>query len=98
MTINAVAVEVASKAADIVDAAAQHRADIIGLSALMTTTMVKMEDTVRLARERGLRAAVLVGGAVVTQSFADRIGADGYAADAVEAVRLAERVLAARAD
>jgi 5-methyltetrahydrofolate--homocysteine methyltransferase len=81
------------RAEDIVDAAESRQAAIIGLSALMTTTMVRMEDTVRLARKRGLKARVLVGGAVVTPAFAERIGADGQAADAVEAVRVARRVL-----
>ena len=82
------------KARDIVDAAEQHQAKIIGLSALMTTTMVHMEDTVKLVRERGLDIKVLVGGAVVTAAFAASIGADGYAADAVEAVRIAQQCLA----
>lgn len=82
------------KAADIVDCAVRHHARIIGLSALMTTTMVRMEDTVRLVRERGLSMKIMVGGAVVTQAFADAIGADGYAADAVGAVRLAQALLA----
>lgn len=77
------------KAADIVDAAEQHHAAIIGLSALMTTTMARMEDTVRLVHERGLDIRVMVGGAVVTDAFARKIGADAYAEDAVEAVRKA---------
>ncbi|KHK04095.1 homocysteine S-methyltransferase family protein [Desulfovibrio sp. TomC] len=74
----------------IVDAASQHGAAVIGLSALMTTTMVRMEDTVRLVRERGLAARIMVGGAVVTEAFAKSIGADAYAADAVDAVRQAK--------
>jgi 5-methyltetrahydrofolate--homocysteine methyltransferase len=78
----------------IVDAAQEHQAHIIGLSALMTTTMVRMEDTVRLVHERGLNVRIMVGGAVVTQSFADRIGADGYSVDAVAAVRLADDLMA----
>ena len=78
------------KAADIVDAAVRHNASIIGLSALMTTTMVRMEDTVRLVRERNLDIRVMVGGAVVTAPFAEKIGADGFSEDAVEAVRLAK--------
>ena len=55
----------------------------------MTTTMVKMEETVRLVREKGLDIRVVVGGAVVTQAFADTIGADAFAADAVAAVSTA---------
>jgi len=82
------------KAADIVEAAERHGAGVIGLSALMTTTMVRMEDTVRLVRERGLSVKVMVGGAVVTPAFAEAIGADGYSADAVEAVRVARDLLA----
>ncbi|EGY27242.1 B12 binding domain protein [Desulfovibrio sp. A2] len=82
------------KAADIVEAAERHGAGVIGLSALMTTTMVRMEDTVRLVRERGLPVKVMVGGAVVTPAFAEAIGADGYSADAVEAVRVAKELLA----
>ena len=74
----------------IVDAASQHGASVIGLSALMTTTMVRMEDTVRLVRERGLAARIMVGGAVVTAAFAKSIGADAYATDAVDAVRQAK--------
>ena len=59
----------------------------------MTTTMPRMEDTVRLVRERRLNCRVMVGGAVVTPEYARSIGADGYAADAVEAVRVAARLL-----
>ncbi|MBZ2171864.1 homocysteine S-methyltransferase family protein [Nitratidesulfovibrio sp. SRB-5] len=81
------------KAADIVEAAERHGARVIGLSALMTTTMVRMEDTVRLVRERGLSVKVMVGGAVVTPAYAEAIGADGYSADAVEAVRVAKELL-----
>jgi 5-methyltetrahydrofolate--homocysteine methyltransferase len=81
-------------AADIVAAAEERRASVIGLSALMTTTMVRMEDTVRLVRERNLNCRVMVGGAVVSQSYADLIGAHGYADDAVAAVRVAERLCA----
>ena len=77
----------------IVDAAEQHGAAVIGLSALMTTTMVRMEDTVRLVRERGLSARVMVGGAVVTEAFARLIGAHAHAADAVDAVRQAKALI-----
>ena len=58
----------------------------------MTTTMVRMEDTVRLVRERGLTCRVMIGGAVVSQAYADLIGAHGYADDAVAAVRVATRL------
>jgi 5-methyltetrahydrofolate--homocysteine methyltransferase len=81
------------KAEEIVETAYRCKAAIIGLSALMTTTMVRMEDTVRLLKERGLPIKVMVGGAVLTPSYAQSIGADGYAADAVEAVRLANSLV-----
>ena len=77
-------------AARIVEAAEEHKAAVIGLSALMTTTMVRMEDTVRLLRDKGLAIPVMVGGAVVTEAFAKSIGAAAYAADAVDAVRQAK--------
>ena len=77
----------------IVSAAEEHDADIIGLSALMTTTMVRMEDTVKLVRERNLPIKVIVGGAVVNAAFAEAIGADGYSGDAVDCVRLVRGLL-----
>jgi 5-methyltetrahydrofolate--homocysteine methyltransferase len=77
----------------IVDEALTLDADVIGLSALMTTTMVRMSDTVRLRDEKGCRARVMVGGAVVTEAFAASIGADGYSLDAVGAVREATRLV-----
>ncbi|MDR3358972.1 MAG: homocysteine S-methyltransferase family protein [Desulfovibrio sp.] len=79
----------------IVSCAVRHNAHIIGLSALMTTTMVRMEDTIRLVRERALPISVMVGGAAVTRAFAEAIGADAYAADAVSAVRAAKNLLRA---
>lgn len=75
----------------IVACALKHNARIIGLSALMTTTMVRMEDTINIVRDRGLPTKVLVGGAAVTQAFADAIGADAYCADAVGAVKAAKQ-------
>ncbi len=77
----------------IVDAAEEHGARIIGLSALMTTTMVRMEDTVNLVRERGMDTKVIIGGAVVTDKFFPSIGADGWSTDAMEAVKLAQRLI-----
>ncbi|MDR3640467.1 MAG: homocysteine S-methyltransferase family protein [Humidesulfovibrio sp.] len=76
-------------AARVVDEAVRVGAGVIGLSALMTTTMVRMEDTVRLIKERGLAIKVMIGGAVVTEAFAQSIGADGFSRDAVAAVKLA---------
>jgi 5-methyltetrahydrofolate--homocysteine methyltransferase len=77
----------------IVDAAEEHGASIIGLSALMTTTMVRMEDTVNMVRERGMDTKVMIGGAVVTDKFCTSIGADGWSTDAMEAVKLAQRLV-----
>ncbi|MCJ2166122.1 homocysteine S-methyltransferase family protein [Pseudodesulfovibrio sp. S3] len=76
----------------IVAAAAEHKAALIGLSALMTTTMVRMEDTVKLVAEQGLDAKVIIGGAVVTEKFCNAIGAHGWSTDAVAAVKLAQRL------
>ena len=77
----------------IVDAAEREQADIIGLSALMTTTMMEMKKVVALVRERNLDVSIMIGGAVITQGFADEIGADGYSKDAQEAVALAARLM-----
>ena len=68
-------------------------ADIIALSALMTTTMLEMKKVVKLRNEVGLRAKVMVGGAVITQSYCEEIGADGYSKDAQEAVVLVKRLM-----
>lgn len=80
----------------IVNAAIEKKARVIGLSALMTTTMVRMRDTVALLPEKNLSIPVMVGGAVVTPAFAAEIGAH-YAGDAVEAVRLAGRLVGGNA-
>lgn len=66
----------------------------IGLSALMTTTMVRMKEAVDVLRETGLALPVVVGGAAVTQDYADKIGAQGYARDATEAVNVFSRLIA----
>jgi 5-methyltetrahydrofolate--homocysteine methyltransferase len=73
--------------------AKEKNADIIGISALLTTTMVKMEDVIKAAKEAGLKAKVMIGGASVTQEFADKIGADGYAPDAPSAVGKARELV-----
>lgn len=79
-------------AEDIIRAAKLHGADIIGLSALMTTTMVEMKKVIDLARTEGLsHVRFMIGGAVIDQHYADEIGADGYAGDAIGAVRLAQQ-------
>ena len=69
-------------------------AQLVGVSALLTTTMPGMEKTVKALKEAGLGSRVMVGGAPVTQGYADKIGADGYAADAASAVDLAKRLIA----
>lgn len=74
-------------------AAKQNDADLIGLSALLTTTMVGMKDVVESVKEAGLKAKVMVGGAPVSQEFADQIGADGYAPDAPSAARKARELV-----
>ena len=70
-----------------VEAAKENNADIIGVSALLTTTIMGMKDVIKAMKEAGLKAKVVVGGASVTQEFADEIGADGYAPDAPSAVK-----------
>lgn len=77
----------------IVDTAMKEGAKVIGLSALMTTTMMRMKDVVELAKEKGCTAKIVIGGAAITESFSDEIGADGYSKDAAECVKLVERLL-----
>lgn len=77
----------------IIEAAKQHHAQVIALSALMTTTMQQMKHVIDHAREQQVDAKIIVGGAVITQEYADEIGADGYSRDAAEAVKLTKRIL-----
>ncbi|MCG3189021.1 MAG: Glutamate mutase sigma subunit [Burkholderiaceae bacterium] len=79
------------------EAVAQHRPDLLGLSALLTTTMMEMREVIRALDDRGLRPAckVIVGGAPLSEQFAQQIGADGFALDAVAAVAAAKRLIAA---
>jgi 5-methyltetrahydrofolate--homocysteine methyltransferase len=67
---------------------------LVGMSALLTTTMPAMEKTIRALKGAGVSAKVMVGGAPVTQGYADKIGADGYAADAASAVDVAKNLVA----
>lgn len=76
----------------IADAVARHKTPLVGLSALMTTTAPYMAETIRLLRTRGLPCKVVVGGAVITQAYAESIGADWYAPDAMETVHCAQRL------
>jgi len=80
-----------------VDSAREHKASIIGLSALLTTTMPGMKATIDTLKEAGLRdeIKVMIGGAPITQDFADEIGADGFAPDASSAVRKAKELVGA---
>ena len=78
---------------DIIETAMKENAAVIGLSALMTTTMMNMKTVIELARERGCKAKIIVGGAAVTESFAKEINADGYSSDAADCVKLVERLL-----
>jgi 5-methyltetrahydrofolate--homocysteine methyltransferase len=66
---------------------------IVGLSSLLTTTMPSMDKTIQAIKEAGLDCKVMIGGAPVTQNYADKIGADGYAPDAASAVDVAKRLL-----
>lgn len=78
---------------DIVNKAIEENAAVIGLSALMTTTMLRMKDVIELCKEKGCSSKVIIGGACITQSYADEIGADGYSRDAAECVKLVEKLL-----
>ncbi len=80
-------------AATILAVAKQEQADIIGLSALMTTTMPRMQEVVDGVKQMGLRSHVMVGGAVLNQEYADKIGADAYSADARAAVKTAQKLM-----
>lgn len=77
----------------IVQTALDTNAQVIGLSALMTTTMMRMKDVVELAKERGCTSKIIIGGACITDSFAQEIGADGYSADAASCVKLVQKLL-----
>lgn len=78
---------------NIVETAMDEKADFIVLSALMTTTMMEMKEVIQYKKIRNCPAKVCIGGAVITQSFADEIGADGYSKDAADAVRLISSLL-----
>ncbi|MBO4291772.1 MAG: homocysteine S-methyltransferase family protein [Lachnospiraceae bacterium] len=76
----------------IIETAKEHHAKIIALSALMTTTMQRMREVVEEVKKIKLPVKVMIGGAVITQDYADEIGADGYSKDAADAVKLAKRL------
>ena len=76
----------------IVDTVLEQEIHLVGLSALMTTTVVSMEETIRQLREKAPNCLVMVGGAVLNQEYADMIGADFYGKDAMQSVHYAQRV------
>ena len=77
----------------VLEAVLREKAPLAGLSALMTTTVPAMEETIRLIHDQAPGVRVLVGGAVLTPEYAREIGADGYGADAMASVRYAESVI-----
>ena len=79
--------------ADVVDAVISTGARLVGLSALMTTTVKAMEETIKQLKSAGCTAPVMVGGAVLTEDFSKEIGADFYAKDAQAAVEIAKRII-----
>lgn len=79
--------------AKILETAKEHHAEFIALSALMTTTMQRMREIVAVAKQEGITAKIIIGGAVITQEYADEIGADGYSKDAADAVKLAKSLM-----
>lgn len=81
--------------AQYLEAAREHKADIVGLSALLTTTMPGMRDTVTHLRNNGITSKIIIGGAPITQEYADDIGADGFSGDAPSAVDLARELVRA---
>jgi len=77
----------------VVEAAREHKVKLVGLSALMTTTVASMEQTIKALRDAGLDCKVMVGGAVLTEEFAMQIGADFYSKDAKQSADIAKMVL-----
>ena len=77
----------------IIEEAVKHKVDVVGLSALMTTTVMEMDNVIKRLKAEGVPVLTIVGGAVVNQEFADKIGANGYAKDALEAVEKMKRLV-----
>lgn len=77
----------------IVEEAEKQKVDIVGLSALMTTTVLEMDTVIKRLKDKGIKALTIVGGAVVTQEFSDKIGADQYGGDALSAIEKIKRML-----
>ena len=76
----------------VVETAREHQVKLVGLSALMTTTVANMEETIKLLKQELPMCKVMVGGAVLTQTYADMIGADFYSKDAMGSVRYANEL------
>lgn len=79
---------------DIIDCAMKENAKVIALSALMTTTMMNMKKVIALAKDKNCTSKIIVGGAAVTEGFANEIGAAGYSTDAADCVNLVKKLLA----
>jgi 5-methyltetrahydrofolate--homocysteine methyltransferase len=77
----------------IVEEAEKNQVDIVGLSALMTTTVLEMDTVIKRLRDKGIKALTIVGGAVVTQEFSDKIGADQYGGDALSAIEKMKKMV-----
>ncbi|MFA5554573.1 MAG: corrinoid protein [Phycisphaerae bacterium] len=77
-----------------IDQAKNHKPQVIGMSALLTTTMPAMEKTLKALRDANIPAKIIIGGAPVTQGYAEKIGADGYSPDAASAVDLVKSLVA----
>lgn len=77
-----------------VEAIREYNPEIVAMSALLTTTMPHMKDTIELIKEEGLKVKCIIGGAPISQDFADKIGADGYSPDAASAVELCNKLMA----
>lgn len=78
-----------------VEAAKLNKADIVGMSSLMTTSMIGMPNVIQALRDNNLKCKIIIGGGAVSQAYADKIGADGYADDAAKAVKLIEKLMEA---
>jgi len=77
-----------------VERAKKTNAQLVGMSALLTTTMPSMDKTIKALKAAGVSAKIMIGGAPVTSGFADKVGADGYAPDAASAVDVAKKLVA----
>ncbi len=90
---NVVDLGVDCSAEKFIAAVSEHNANLVAMSALLTTTMPAMEKAIKAIKDAGVNAKVMIGGAPVTQGYSDKIGADGYSADAASAVDLAKKLM-----